>query len=119
MYQNSWKFTLFSKKRFVVVSLARQRQQTTAAKRTLNPVWDQKEATFDFPIYRSVVSVLGALELVLWDKDKFRKDYLGEVALPLEEWFKEGQTISFTDPKNEVCNLFIPKSMGFRLIIES
>lgn len=86
-----------------MVSLARQRQQTTVVKRTLNPTWDSKDATFDFPIYRSLAGVLGALELVVWDKDKFRKDYLGEVALPIEEWFKEGQAISFSDSQNEVC----------------
>jgi phosphatidylserine decarboxylase len=47
------------------------------------------------------------LELVLWDKDTFKKDYLGEVSISLEEWFKEGSAISFEDHKNEVGHLFM------------
>ncbi len=44
---------------------------------------------------------MGALELVVWDKDTFGKDYLGEVALPIQDWF-QGQPILFDDPVNEV-----------------
>jgi phosphatidylserine decarboxylase len=33
---------------------------------------------------------LGVLELILWNKDLLMKDYLGEAALPLEDWFREG-----------------------------
>ncbi|KAF8525860.1 phosphatidylserine decarboxylase-domain-containing protein [Hysterangium stoloniferum] len=83
---------------FVVASFSRQRHQTPAVKRTLNPVWD---ATFDFPIYLSLVETFGVLELVLWDKDTFKKDYLGEVSISLDEWFKEGSPIPFADSKNE------------------
>jgi phosphatidylserine decarboxylase len=71
-------------------------------KRTLNPIWDAKDATFDFPIYFSLVGALGVLELVLWDKDTFKKDYLGEVSLSLEDWFRDGASVSFEDSKNEV-----------------
>ena len=71
-------------------------------KRTLNPTWEAKDATFDFPVYFSLVGALGVLELVLWDKDTFRKDYLGEVALPMEDWFRDGASVSFEDPGNEV-----------------
>jgi C2 domain len=87
---------------FVVVSLSRQRNQTPAVKRTINPTWEPKDATFDFPIYLSLVGALGVLELVLWDKDTFKKEYLGEVALSLEDWFKDGTPVSFDDPRNEV-----------------
>jgi len=89
----------------VVVSLSKQRFQTPAIKKTLNPVWDPKDSTFQFPIYLSLVESLGVLELVLWDKDTFRKDYLGEVSLPIEDWFKDGTPASFDDPKNEVCRV--------------
>ncbi|KAF8518218.1 phosphatidylserine decarboxylase-domain-containing protein [Gautieria morchelliformis] len=86
---------------FVVVSFSRQRNQTPALKRTINPAWEPKDATFDFPIYLSLVGALGVLELVLWDKDTFKKEYLGEVALSLEDWFKDGTSVSFDDPRNE------------------
>lgn len=86
----------------MVVSILRQRNQTPAVKHTLNPTWEAKDATFDFPIYFSLIGALGVLELVLWDKDTFRKDYLGEVALHLEDWFKDGTSVSFEDPGNEV-----------------
>ncbi|KAF8591150.1 hypothetical protein K439DRAFT_1327876 [Ramaria rubella] len=86
---------------FVVVSFSSQRNQTPAVKRSLNPTWDPKDATFDFPIYLSFVGGLGVLELVLWDKDTFKKDYLGEVSLSLEDWFKDDTSTSFEDPKNE------------------
>lgn len=87
---------------FVVVSFLRQRNQTSTIKRTLNPTWDSKDATFDFPIYFSLVGSLGVLELVLWDKDILKKDYLGEVSLSLEDWFRDGNPVSFEDSKNEV-----------------
>jgi len=72
-------------------------------KRNLNPTWEAKDATFDFLIYFSLVETFGVLELVLWDKDLLKKDYLGEVSLSLEDWFKNGIPPSFEDPKNEVC----------------
>jgi hypothetical protein len=34
---------------------------------------------------------LGVLELIVWDKDTFGKDYLGEVGIPLEAWFVDQQ----------------------------
>ncbi|KIJ51539.1 hypothetical protein M422DRAFT_65494 [Sphaerobolus stellatus SS14] len=86
---------------FVVVTLSKQRFQTPAIKKTLNPVWDAKDATFQFPIYRSLVESSAVIELILWDKDTFGKDYLGEVALSIEDWFKDGTPPSFDDPKNE------------------
>ena len=56
----------------------------------VNPVYN-KDATFDFPIYLSLAHQLGVLELVIWDKDMLRKEYLGEVSLPLplEDWFAD------------------------------
>lgn len=56
-------------------------------KKTLNPSFPEKDATFDFTIYLSLVDKLSAIELIAWDKDPFRKDYLGEVALSVEDWF--------------------------------
>ncbi|KAJ7634872.1 phosphatidylserine decarboxylase-domain-containing protein [Roridomyces roridus] len=72
---------------FVVTSLLRTRHQTPVAKKTLNPVFLPKDATWDFPIYLSVADKLGVLELVVWDKDVLRKEYIGEIGIPVEEWF--------------------------------
>lgn len=93
--------------RFVVVSVLNTRQQTTVSKRTLNPTYNPKDASFDFPIYLSLADKLGVVELVVWDKDMLTKEYLGEVALPLDDWFIDKQTgkersFGFGQPGNEV-----------------
>ncbi|KAF7296465.1 Phosphatidylserine decarboxylase proenzyme 2 [Mycena chlorophos] len=82
---------------FVVVTLQRTRHQTPVAKKTVNPVY--KEATWDFPIYLSIIDTLGALELVLWDKDVIRKEYLGEACLPVDDWFST-RPKAWSDPAN-------------------
>jgi hypothetical protein len=78
------------------------------AQPTVNPVYNPKDATFDFPIYLSLADQLGVLELVIWDKDMLRKEYLGEVALPLEDWFADkhsgkDRAFNFDQPGNIVC----------------
>ncbi|KAI5116381.1 hypothetical protein M0805_005878 [Coniferiporia weirii] len=86
---------------FVAVSLARNRNATPVAKRTINPVYAAKDATFDFPIYLSLAGKFGALELVAWDKDiMLKKDYLGEASLQLESWFGDKSAKGFEDPGN-------------------
>lgn len=108
-------FSLVHFSSFVVVSFSRQRFQTPAVKRTLNPVWDTKDATFQFAIYLSLIPTLGVVELVLWDKDTFRKDYLGEVSLAIEDWFKDGIPAAFDHPKNEVCPIMLNAILFFLL----
>jgi len=86
----------------VVVSVLDKQCQTPVCKRNLNPVYEAKDATFDFPIYASLVHKLGTLNFVVWDKDKFKKnDYLGEYALPVNQWF-HGTAFAFYDPNNQV-----------------
>ncbi|KAJ7500276.1 phosphatidylserine decarboxylase-domain-containing protein [Mycena galericulata] len=75
---------------FVVASLLRTRHHTPVAKKTVNPVYTPKDATWDFPIYLSIADKLGVVELVVWDKDVLRKDYLGEVGIAVEDWFDSG-----------------------------
>ncbi|ETW83451.1 hypothetical protein HETIRDRAFT_474586 [Heterobasidion irregulare TC 32-1] len=89
---------------FVVVSVLSNRQQTPVLKRTTNPIYPAKDATFNFPIYLSLADKLGVVELVVWDKDMLKKEYLGEVGLPLEDWFKNG-IYAFDDPDNEPFSL--------------
>ncbi|KAJ8582045.1 hypothetical protein M405DRAFT_750798, partial [Rhizopogon salebrosus TDB-379] len=76
----------------VVVSLLNNRHHTPVLKRTPNPVYPAKDATFDFPIYLSLADKIGSVELVVWDRDtlKLKKEYVGEVALTLESWFRDG-----------------------------
>ncbi|EIW57117.1 uncharacterized protein TRAVEDRAFT_168718 [Trametes versicolor FP-101664 SS1] len=85
---------------FVVVSVLGNRQQTPVSKRTVNPTFNPKDATFDFPIYLSLADRLGVVELVIWDKDMLKKDYLGETAIPLEDWFRDGSAFPFDDTNN-------------------
>ncbi|KAJ6577016.1 phosphatidylserine decarboxylase-domain-containing protein [Mycena vulgaris] len=73
---------------FVVASLLHTRVQTPVAKKTLTPVW-AKDATWDLPIYLSIADKLGVLELLVWDKDVLRKDYLGEAGVAVEDWFAD------------------------------
>ncbi|KAI0771332.1 phosphatidylserine decarboxylase-domain-containing protein [Trametes elegans] len=87
---------------FVVVSVLGNRHQTPVSKRTLNPTYNPKDATFDFPIYLSLADKLGVVELVVWDKDMLKKDYLGEVSIPLEDWFRDGNAFPFDDANNKL-----------------
>jgi phosphatidylserine decarboxylase len=90
------------------------RKQTTVAKKTLNPTYTPKDATFDFPLYLSLADKLGVMEFVVWDKDMLSKEYLGEVALPLDDWFleKDGtpRPYAWDDANNKVCLIFVSLS---------
>ncbi|TCD64361.1 hypothetical protein EIP91_004230 [Steccherinum ochraceum] len=77
------------------------RHQTPVAKRTCNPAYSPKDATFDFPLFLSLADKLGVVELIVWDKDMLKKDYLGEVSIPLEDWFRNGSAFAFSDPENK------------------
>ncbi|KAI0073153.1 hypothetical protein K474DRAFT_1686324 [Panus rudis PR-1116 ss-1] len=90
---------------FVVVTVLGKHQETPAVKRTLNPSWNAKDATFEFPLYLSLADRLGVLELVIWDKDFIKKDYIGEVSIPLEDWFKDDNAFGFDDPANKPLTL--------------
>ncbi|EJU05118.1 hypothetical protein DACRYDRAFT_76182 [Dacryopinax primogenitus] len=87
---------------FVIVTYGKQRVWTPTIKKSLNPVYDPKTATFDFPLYLSLADRLGPLEFVVWDKDiMMRKEYLGEVAVRVEDWFpEEEKNLAFDDEKN-------------------
>lgn len=94
-------FLANSSSSYVVVSLLRKREKTPYIKATLDPVYPPKDATFEFPVFLSLAETMGALELIVWDKDMFGSDYLGEVALPIQDWF-QSQPLLFDDPMNEV-----------------
>lgn len=73
-------------------------------RKTLNPTYPAKDATFEFPVYLSLAGSLGVLELIVWDKDMIKKDYLGEASIPLEHWFGEtnANAKGFDDLDNRV-----------------
>ncbi|KAH9010043.1 C2 domain-containing protein [Lactarius pseudohatsudake] len=85
---------------FVTVSLLDKQFQTPVVKQNLDPEYEPKNATFDFPIYKSLGPKLDTLNFVVWDKNKFSKNvYLGEYSLPVNRWFRG--TFDFDDPNNE------------------
>lgn len=92
--------------RFVVVSVLSNRFHTSVQKKTVNPVYSPKDATFEFPLYLSLAEKLGVIELVIWDKDMLKKDYLGEVSIPLDSWFRSEDGFAFDHPNNEVSVQF-------------
>ncbi|KDR73841.1 hypothetical protein GALMADRAFT_71485, partial [Galerina marginata CBS 339.88] len=96
---------------FVVVSVLNKKSSTPVAKRTINPVYAQ-DTTFEFPIYLSLGDRLGIVELLVWDKQTLTKEYLGEVAIPLEDWFgkdedgkEKERMFGFDQPGNVLFSL--------------
>jgi phosphatidylserine decarboxylase len=57
-------------------------------KQSTNPIYAPKDPIFDFLVYPSPADKLGVVELVVWDKDMLTKEYLGEVALLLDDRFR-------------------------------
>jgi hypothetical protein len=78
--------------RFVSATFGRARFTTPVAKKTLSPTYPAADATFDFPVYLSLADNLGGLELLVWDKDLIKKEYLGEISLSLDDWFKNSES---------------------------
>ncbi|KAH9173674.1 hypothetical protein EDB89DRAFT_1849751, partial [Lactarius sanguifluus] len=99
---------------FVTVSLLVERFQTPVHESNLNPVYD-KDATFDFPIYMSLVHKVGTLDFVVWDKDRIRNDYMGEYSLPVDQWI-EGTAFAFDDPDNEPFSVGLISSRPTQLV---
>ncbi|KAI9449826.1 hypothetical protein BJY52DRAFT_1077915, partial [Lactarius psammicola] len=84
----------------VSTSISGERFQSLVCKRNLNPVYEPKDAKFDFIIYTSLMHKLGTLEFIVWDVDRIRNDYLGECAFPVYQWFN-GTAFAFDSPNNE------------------
>jgi phosphatidylserine decarboxylase len=64
--------------------------------KSVNPSWN---AVFDITLNQNIHS--GLLEAVCWDRDRFRKEYLGEFCMNVFELFPEGVS-TLDDPTNEV-----------------
>ncbi|KAH8977818.1 C2 domain-containing protein [Lactarius hatsudake] len=86
---------------FVIVSILGKQSSTPVCKRSLNPVYEQKDATFDFPIHisESFLNMLGTLNFAVWDQDTIRNDFLGKCSLPVHQWIR-GTAFAFNDRNN-------------------
>ncbi|KAI9439592.1 C2 domain-containing protein [Lactarius indigo] len=91
---------------FVVVSFLGKQSSTPVCKRNLNPVYELKDATFDFPI---CMNKLSALEFVVWDKDLIKDDFLGKYSLPAHQWIR-GTAFAFDDRKNQAFSVDLNSS---------
>ena len=69
---------------YVVITLGDAKEATSVVSKTLNPEWNQ---TFEMPILAADSALL---EAVCWDKDRFKKDYMGEFDVLVEELFQAG-----------------------------
>lgn len=74
------------------MTLGDDKEATPVVSRTLNPEWN---SAFDLPV-TGIDSLL--LEVQCWDRDRFRKDYMGEFDIALEDIFKNGKAMQ------EVCS---------------
>ncbi|KAH9013828.1 C2 domain-containing protein [Lactarius pseudohatsudake] len=102
---------------FVAVSLLDKQFQTPVCKCNLNPEYGPKDATFDFPIYESLMHELGTLKFVVWDKDWVGKDFLGDYSLPVDQWIK-GTAFAFDDPNNEPILVRLKSSLCGTMLIK-
>ncbi|KAG9245174.1 phosphatidylserine decarboxylase-like protein [Calycina marina] len=66
---------------YLVLSLGDSKESTPCVPKTLNPEWN---ITLQMPITGTNCLLL---DVVVWDKDRFGKDYLGEFDLALEDVF--------------------------------
>ncbi|KAH9173706.1 C2 domain-containing protein [Lactarius sanguifluus] len=96
---------------FVVVSILGKQSSTPVCKRSLNPVYEQKDATFDFPIHisESLLNMLGTLDFAVWDQDTIRNDFLGRCSLPVHQWIR-GTAFAFNDRNNQPLSVNLASS---------
>ncbi|GAB7365775.1 hypothetical protein MBLNU230_g7110t1 [Neophaeotheca triangularis] len=69
---------------YLVFTLGEEKEATPVISKTLSPEWNE---TFEFPILTAESALL---EAVCWDKDRFKKDYMGEFDVLLEGVFASG-----------------------------
>ena len=88
---------------YAVIRVANKKYETAVIKKTLNPVWN---TSFDVKLTES--NIPPCITITVWDKDKFSRDYLGEVSIPIKQIFarnngglNDGQPRTFEDPKNQ------------------
>ncbi|KAI8578563.1 hypothetical protein K450DRAFT_246362 [Umbelopsis ramanniana AG] len=86
-----------------VIRVNEKKYTTQYIKQTLNPDWD-----FHFDISVSPSRAPKHIAVTLWDKDKFGRDFMGELMIPFRNVFDRNQGDSFgglpmnyNDPANQ------------------
>lgn len=105
---------------FCVLRCAEARVTGPTCYKTLNPVWGTGgeqgqidgvggESKLEVKLFDSRGLGRERIEVVLWDRDRIGKQYLGEVSLGIEDWWGDRQTwtggvppVGLTDPDNKV-----------------
>ena len=72
---------------YLVITMGDAKQATSVVSKTLNPEWNQ---TFELPVTAADSALL---EAMCWDKDRFKKDYMGEFDILIEDLFAAGTTM--------------------------
>jgi phosphatidylserine decarboxylase len=77
------------------VSNGKEFHSSEIVPKNLNPEWD-------FACDLTLTPGDSQISIVLWDKDQFKSDFLGQISIPIKELFSSGQAIAFLDENNEV-----------------
>ncbi|KAM0746819.1 C2-domain-containing protein [Meredithblackwellia eburnea MCA 4105] len=89
---------------FVVIRCADSRVVGPTVREELNPVWDDHSGNGQSRLQVLVSESVGLgrerVEIVIWDKDRVGKQYLGEVGLGVQDWW--GPKESWTDGRPPV-----------------
>ncbi|CAG8729624.1 15761_t:CDS:2, partial [Acaulospora morrowiae] len=88
---------------YAVIRVANKKYETEIIKKTLNPIWNK---CFDVKISES--NVPPHITVTVWDHDRFGRDFLGEVTIPIKQIFarnngglNDGVPRTFEDPLNQ------------------
>ncbi|CAG8718476.1 8388_t:CDS:2, partial [Racocetra fulgida] len=87
---------------YAVIRIANKKYETAIIKKNLNPIWN---TTFDIKLVETVIPP--HITITVWDKDRFGRDFLGEVTIPIKQIFarnagglNDGLPRTFDDPEN-------------------
>ncbi|CAG8536548.1 5704_t:CDS:2 [Acaulospora colombiana] len=67
---------------YAVIRIANKKYETEIQKKTLNPIWNK---FFDVKISEN--NVPPHVTITVWDHDRFGRDFLGEVTIPIKQVF--------------------------------
>uniref|UniRef100_A0A1D1YDD9 C2 and GRAM domain-containing protein At1g03370 n=1 Tax=Anthurium amnicola TaxID=1678845 RepID=A0A1D1YDD9_9ARAE len=88
---------------YAVIRVAKKKYETAVIKKCLNPVWNSS-----FDIKLSQTNVPQHIIITVWDEDRFGRDFLGEITIPIKQIFarnngglNDGQPRAFDDPANQ------------------
>ncbi|KAG8938075.1 hypothetical protein FRC00_005336 [Tulasnella sp. 408] len=90
---------------YVKVTLNGEEHSTKVVKGSVNPEHPSEGPTFTFPINQSNLEHMGDLLFTVWRYGRLLPDdYIGEVAIPFDEWFKHhgpSPSFAFDDEGNK------------------